>query len=118
MRYAVLVCWWLFAIPALAQQVSEANGAHLRGVDRINGEVFEITLSTGETARMEDMAIQLNSCRYPVGNPAGDAYASLEIWETETGKYFFVGWMVASSPALSAMDHPRYDIWVMRCMTS
>ena len=30
----------------------------------------------------------------------------------------FSGWMVASSPALNALDHSRYDIWVLRCMTS
>ncbi|MGB0800115.1 MAG: DUF2155 domain-containing protein, partial [Planktomarina sp.] len=28
------------------------------------------------------------------------------------------GWMVASSPALNALEHPRYDIWVLRCKTS
>ena len=109
----------MLAGPVAAQQAAtQATGAQLRGVDRINGEVFEIILPKGETARMQDLAIKLNDCRYPVGNPSGDAFASLEIWENETGKYFFVGWMIASSPALSAMDHPRYDIWVMRCTTS
>lgn len=111
---ALLICG-----PAAAQQaVTEATGAHLRGIDRINGEVFEIIVPTGETARIRDIALKLNSCRYPVGNPSGDAFASMEIWESESGKYLFNGWMVASSPALSAMDHPRYDIWVMRCKTS
>ena len=109
----------LLAAPAFAQQsVTEATGAQLRGIDRINGEVFEIIVPSGETARFRGMAIKLNSCRYPVGNPSGDAYASLEIWENETGTYLFTGWMVASSPALSAMDHPRYDLWVIRCTTS
>lgn len=109
----------LLASPAVAQQAAtEATGAQLRGIDRINGEVFEIIVPAGATARFQNMAIKLNSCRYPVGNPAGDAFASLEIWESETGKYLFVGWMIGSSPALSAMDHPRYDIWVMRCTTS
>lgn len=27
----------------------------------------------------------------------------------------FDGWMTASSPALSALDHPRYDVWPLRC---
>lgn len=110
---------WLLATPVAAQQAAtEASGAQLRGVDRINGEVFELIVPTGATARVQDIAIKLNSCRYPVGNPAGDAFASLEILESATGKNLFVGWMIASSPALSAMDHPRYDIWVMRCTTS
>jgi hypothetical protein len=114
--WALMCC---LAAPAAAQEAAtDATGAQLRGVDRINGEVFEILLPTGATARMEEMAIKLNACRYPAGNPSGDAFAALEIWESETGTYHFEGWMIASSPALSAMDHPRYDIWVMRCTTS
>jgi len=29
----------------------------------------------------------------------------------------FDGWMIASAPALNALDHARYDVWVMRCKT-
>jgi hypothetical protein len=27
----------------------------------------------------------------------------------------FEGWLIASAPALNAMDHPRYDVWALRC---
>ena len=27
----------------------------------------------------------------------------------------FSGWMFASSPALSALEHPVYDVWVIDC---
>jgi hypothetical protein len=30
----------------------------------------------------------------------------------------FSGWMFASSPALSALEHPVYDVWVVDCMKS
>jgi len=28
----------------------------------------------------------------------------------------FSGWMFSSSPAVSALDHPVFDIWVLRCV--
>ena len=28
----------------------------------------------------------------------------------------FSGWMFSSSPALAALDHPVFDIWVIRCV--
>lgn len=119
MIFRAFCAFLCLAVPAAAQQaVSEASGAQLRGVDRINGEVFEIIVPSGQTARLQQIDITLRSCRYPVGNPAGDAFASLEISDVTTGERLFSGWMIASSPALSAMDHPRYDIWVMRCTTS
>jgi hypothetical protein len=27
----------------------------------------------------------------------------------------FTGWMFASSPAVSALEHPVYDVWVVDC---
>ncbi|KCZ83625.1 hypothetical protein HAD_13524 [Hyphomonas adhaerens MHS-3] len=34
---------------------------------------------------------------------------------SEENPELFSGWMFASSPGLSALEHPVYDIWVIRC---
>ena len=57
----------------------------------------------------------LGECRYPADNPAGDAFALVSIRTIQDDAAVFEGWMIASSPALSAMDHPRYDVWALRC---
>lgn len=108
----------LCAAPVAAQQVSEAPGAVLRGLDKINGRTVDLDLAAGASTQFGTLKVTLGECRYPVGNPSGDAFAELEISETGQIGTLFSGWMIASSPALSAMDHPRYDIWVMRCTTS
>jgi hypothetical protein len=61
------------------------------------------------------LSITLAECRYPSNNPAGNAYAWLDI--RQEGERLFDGWMIASSPALNALDHPRYDVWVIGCDT-
>jgi len=33
------------------------------------------------------------------------------------GVNIFRGWMFASSPALNALEHPVYDVWVIDCKT-
>ena len=116
--FAVCAAVLLLCGPVSAQQVSEAAGAQLRRIDKISGEIFEIRVPVGQTAELERIRITLNSCRYPIGNPAGDAFASLRITDSSSDAVLFEGWMIASSPALSAMDNPRYDVWVMRCTTS
>jgi hypothetical protein len=35
-----------------------------------------------------------------------------------TAKRIFTGWMFADSPALSAVDHPVYDVWLIECKNS
>lgn len=100
------------------QETGTASGAVLRGLDKFSGEVVDIELPAGSTASFERLNITLTECRFPAGNPSGNAYAGLQITEVGRDGVVFSGWMIASSPALSAMEHPRYDVWVMRCITS
>ncbi len=105
----------LLATPAAAQEVAEARGAVLRWLDKLSGEVGDIDLSRGQSAERGRLTIQLDACRYPVADPASNAYAHLTILDSLRPEPVFSGWMIASSPALSALDHPRYDVWVLRC---
>lgn len=95
-----------------------AAGAALKGLDKMSGAVADLTLATGETVAFGRIEISLGECRYPEDNPTGEAYAWLTIRDTQQESVLFDGWMIASSPALNALDHARYDVWVTRCTTA
>ena len=107
-----------WGLPAVAQEAVSSSEAVLRGLDKVSGEVVDIELSVGEIHRYGLLAIRMDDCRFPAGNPSGDAWAFLVIEDTRTRARVFEGWMIASAPALNALDHARYDIWVLRCKTS
>ena len=88
---------------------------HLRGLDNLNGTAQDITVRAGETVRYGHLEIVAETCRVPRDNPKADAYAFLKIRDVREESPRFSGWMFASSPALSALDHPRYDVWVVSC---
>ena len=114
-----LVVAMVLSAPAMAQEaVSIGTGAVLRGLDKVSGEATDLELGNGQTVEFGRLRIDMSECRYPEGNPAGDAYAFLNIWEAGDTTPVFSGWMIASSPALNALDHSRYDVWVLRCKTS
>ncbi|MFV0244303.1 MAG: DUF2155 domain-containing protein [Qingshengfaniella sp.] len=100
---------------ASAVDVALGTGAELRGLDRLTGALSVIDLPVGSSASLGSLRISLVECRYPTDNPAGDAYAYMLIDSQDTGTKQFEGWMIASSPALNALDHMRYDVWVIRC---
>lgn len=107
------------AIPDMAEDaVVTGTGAVLRGLDKVNAQFQDIEILNGSSVRFQRLIIDLGECRYPEGNPAGDAYAFLTIRDEGTPEPVFQGWMLASSPALNALDHSRYDVWVLRCKTS
>ena len=102
-------------LPAAAQSVAAGTGASIRALDRLSGELTDFDLRAGAQVSLDRLNIALVECRYPVDNPAGDAFAFLLIDDADSGSRLFEGWMVASSPALNPFDHMRYDVWVIRC---
>ncbi|MFA5538970.1 MAG: DUF2155 domain-containing protein [Gemmobacter sp.] len=103
------------AVPA--QEVRAASGGVLRWLDTVSGVAVDIELSRGESAARGRLTMQLDECRYPVDNPSADAFAHVTIRDRLVPDApVFSGWMIASSPALSALDHPRYDVWLIRCI--
>ncbi len=99
-------------------RAAEARGAILKGLDKVSGEVTDIELSVGESVTLGRIEVTLSACRYPEDNPTGEAFAWLDIRDPLRDDQVFGGWMVASSPALNALDHARYDVWVIRCTTA
>lgn len=116
MRLALLFC--LLAPAAFAQDVTEADGAVLRGLDKVSGELTDIEIAAGKSASFGRLSIAMTACRYPSGDPSSDAFAHLIIADQLASSPVFDGWMIASSPALNALDHSRYDVWLLRCNTS
>jgi hypothetical protein len=94
------------------------SSAVLRAMDKVSGEVVDFELVPMQTQQIGRLQVALGECRYPAGNPAGDAFAYLVIRDAGAEAAVFEGWMIASSPALNALDHARYDVWVLRCTTS
>jgi hypothetical protein len=110
------------AMVATAQEASDAGpavtigrDAIVRGLDKVTGQLVDFTLENGQSARLGRLTIEAGECRYPSDDPASDAYAWLTVLDDSAATPVFQGWMIAAAPALSALDHPRYDVWLVRC---
>ena len=99
------------------ERVEATNGSvvSLRGLDKVNGRSEDFDIKIGSSAQVFGLLVAARECRFPTENPTGDAFAYLDIRDPQDGKVFFDGWMIASSPALNALDHRRYDVWILRC---
>lgn len=106
------------AAQARGAGTSRAVGAKLRGLDKVTGKTTDITLANGQSFRYGRLDLLLGECRFPQNDPSSDSYAELTITDSMRNQIVFAGWMIASSPALSALDDARYDVWVMSCDNS
>ena len=83
--------------------------------------VSTIEVPVGEATTVGSLAITVRACdkRPPEETPESAAF--LEIVENrpnEAPQSRFAGWMFASSPALNALEHPVYDVWVIDCVNA
>ena len=97
---------------------TQSGGGVVRVLDKTSGSTLDLELARGQTGAMGALTVTLDDCRFPTDNPSGDAFEHLTIHYRAAAEPVFSGWMFASSPALNAMDHPRYDVWALRCSTS
>ena len=92
--------------------------AVLQGLDKVTARISTIEAPVGDVVRFGTLEIIARVCdkRPPEETPESAAF--LDIWEVRRGEpptSVFRGWMFASSPALSALEHPVYDVWVLDC---
>jgi len=108
-------------LPAIAHAVVptvEQPIAVLRALDKITARVEELDVPIGRPYKFGTLIITVRACRVTPEEETPEAAAFIEVGEFKPGQSespVFRGWMFASSPALSAMEHPVYDIWVTGC---
>jgi hypothetical protein len=117
-------------LSALALLAATAGGARadgpvlrnlvvvLQGRDKVTARTTVIRAVMGDVAQFGTLRITPRACLETPPTEPPESAAFLEIAVTDPGKEpetAFTGWMFASSPSLSALEHPVYDVWVIDC---
>jgi len=110
----------LVTAPAFATDIP-GDTATLRALDKVTARVQILTVPVGAPVTFGRLEILVKSCFSHPPEETPESSVLLEISKTSTKNKkaqkdkVFDGWMFASSPDLSAMDDPVYDIWVLSC---
>ena len=124
MKYLLAI---LLAIAPFTLQASEQKNYHekdftqavaLRGLNKITARVSDINLNIGEIKKFGNLEIELEKCWNSPPEEEPENKALLKISEQIPGEkkvQIFHGWMFSSSPAVSSLEHPVYDVTVIEC---
>ena len=111
----------LLLAAAATAQVAEPKVAVLQGLDKVTARISTLRAPIDQGIRFGTLLITARSCNKRPPEEPPETSAFLEIYDLRQGAgpvLAYSGWMFASSPALSALDHPVYDVWVLRCENS
>ena len=116
----------LLALPLLPVTQASAESLEgdiviLRALDKVTARTKDLFVPIDETAIFGSIAVRPRKClkRPPEETPETSAFLEIsELREEEENLPLFTGWMFASSPAINALEHPVYDVWVIDCKIS
>jgi len=94
------------------------NNAQMQAMDKITGRVSVINVPVNGVVEFGSLSIVVRSCKTRPAEEAPDNFAFVDITDkTLQGEEFniFKGWMISSSPATHAVEHPIYDVWLLQC---
>jgi hypothetical protein len=103
--------------PAAADKIKHPI-AVFSGLDKITGRIITFEVATNETVQFGSLQITERVCysRPPTETPQTDSFIEVHNIDANNDyKRIFTGWVFAGSPSLHALDHPVYDIWLLRC---
>ena len=97
--------------------------AVLRGLDKISAKTKDFEAPVNSTVTFGTLSITVNYCRKTPPEEKPEVYVFMNVKDRRTdgagkqtdGEEIFSGWMFASNPALNALEHPIYDVWVLDC---
>lgn len=108
--------------PACGQTPAETGASGpvvvLQGLDKTTARVSTFEAPINSTARFGTLQITARACQKKPPTEPPESAAFLEIVDIRPDSPavpVFSGWMFASSPAISALEHPVYDVWVLDC---
>ncbi len=123
MRFPLLaILAFGLSMPVAAENLV-GTSVKLRALDKVTATTEDFTVNLGESLEYGSLRVDVKHCEKKPPEDIPETFAFLQIFEAQSdGKgtsaqqeKVFSGWMLASRPAISALDHPVYDIWVLGC---
>ena len=104
--------------PGWAATYVDKRTAELQGLDKITARTWTLDAPVGQPVRFGTLEIRVEACkkRPPEEPPENAAFMTIVDHRPDQHPVeVFRGWMFASRPGLSPLEHPVYDIVVLEC---
>ena len=106
----------------------EHDRIELQSLNKATAQTTTFEMKIGETIKIGPLYMRPRACRTTPPTESPESAGFIQIWTAKNSKdgpspniteaeseWVFSGWMFASSPGISSLDHPVYDLWVLGC---
>lgn len=93
--------------------------AIIQGLNKITAKTLLLEIKVGDTIKFGKLTITVHKCWQAPLEQKPESKILLEIYDAgnkdDSKTRIFYGWMFSSSPSISALEHPIYDITAAGC---
>ncbi|MBD5400649.1 DUF2155 domain-containing protein [bacterium] len=111
-----LVCIFVSALAILGVARADAyvdrGTAVVRVMNKAAGKAYSLRVPVGQRADFEKLKLTVRSCKQTDPFQAEDFFMFIEVAQDKT---FYSGWMSRNEPGNNPLQHPDYDLWLVRC---
>ena len=105
---------------SVASNWTVAQSAELQLLDKITARISTTIVPVGGGAEFGTLELRVHYCAYRPPEETPENAAFIIIYDNGYGdrklqQALFSGWMFASSPAISGLEHPVYDVTLLSC---
>ena len=108
----------LFFSNQLLAEPLQMKYAKFRLLDKISNKLTDKTISVNNSDEIETLSVEVYACFTEPPTEIAEDYVLVDIVDTFQGlnKNFYRGWMISSSPEVTPLEHPIYDLWLLGCV--
>lgn len=123
MVFLFFILFFLLPQPLHAKDFQEYDTAIMRSLNKITAKTSTFEAPINAILSFGTIFLEVKTCQKTPPSDIPETQAFIQIWEQESSTpseeensaWLFSGWMFTNAPALSALDHPIYDIWLLDC---
>ena len=108
---------FLFCSSVLAEPIA-GTSAKLKLLDKTTNKVTQKIINVNSIIDWDSLNIQIYACYSTSPEEIPEDYVLLEVKDKLSLEkiYIYRGWMISSSPDVTPLEHPIYDLWLIDCM--
>ncbi len=107
----------LFFSKQLLSEPLQMNYAKFKLLDKISNKLIEKIIPVNSSEEIGTLNIKVYSCFTEPPDEIPENYVLIDVKDNfqEKEKSIYKGWMISSSPDITPLEHPIYDLWLLSC---
>ena len=120
LRRLLAFIFLIFISPSFVLHSEPLEGvlAEIQILDKITARVETLEIRVNDSNFFETLNIEIYACYKNPPEEIPEDYVLLRIYDKlaeEGNQLVYQGWMISSSPAVTPLEHPIYDLWLIEC---